>query len=214
MKSAKYLVCSLLVLIIASCASSEDGVEQPTVPTISQPSATSLVVPTVMEPEPTASETPLPTPTQTPAPPLEATPSRLSTLGEHQVQTGETLSCIGRGYGVLPQAIANANGIELTSILHIGQLLIIPAEQWPNLPPGPSCAPQFPSPFPGLPVTGPLQPLPHTAPTSVPENATPLPSAVATSIPEDATPIPTLPIPDPPSPTPCMSRICLPTAVP
>jgi LysM repeat protein len=60
----------------------------------------------------------------------------------HQVVLGETLTCIGRGYGVSPEAIAEANAIEPTTELQAGQLLQIPYVQWTNIPVGPVCSPQ------------------------------------------------------------------------
>ncbi len=84
-------------------------------------------------------------------------------LGPHVVQRGETLYCIGRAYGVLPAAIAEVNGLALWSSLSPGQILLIPAVQWVNIPPGPVCTAQFLSPFPGL--------LPSTA---TPVNAPPI----------------------------------------
>jgi LysM repeat protein len=72
--------------------------------------------------------------------PIKALPS----LGQHTVLPGETLYCIGRGYGVTPWAIAQANGLAVLARLYVGQVLSIPAVPWTPIPPGPSCAPQFP----------------------------------------------------------------------
>jgi LysM repeat protein len=72
-------------------------------------------------------------------------------IGRHTVRAGETLFCIGRSYGVLPGAIAQANGLTLPFNILPGQTLKIPEVQWVNVEPGPVCAPQFQSPFPGLP---------------------------------------------------------------
>jgi LysM repeat protein len=74
-------------------------------------------------------------------------------LGQHVVQGGETLNCIGRGYGVLPSAIAQVNGLTTASSLTVGQTLAIPDVQWVDISIGPVCAPQFKSKYPGLPVT-------------------------------------------------------------
>ncbi len=71
--------------------------------------------------------------------PLKALPS----LGQHQVRPGESLYCIGRGYGVAPWAIAQANGLAVLAHVFVGQVLTIPAVTWTNIPPGPVCAPQF-----------------------------------------------------------------------
>ena len=71
--------------------------------------------------------------------PLQALPS----LGQHRVLPGESLYCIGRGYGVAPWAIAQANGLAVLAHVFVGQVLTIPAVTWSNIPPGPVCAPQF-----------------------------------------------------------------------
>ena len=89
-------------------------------------------------------------------------------LGQHIVQKGETLYCIGRGYGVVPSAIAEANGLSAFALLSIGQVLKIPAVQWSPIPPGPVCAPQFPPPF-------------GSVPTATPTPPTATPTATATS---------------------------------
>lgn len=70
-------------------------------------------------------------------------------LGQHIVQTGETLYCIGRGYGVVPSAIAEVNSLSAFTFVFSGQVLKIPAVQWSPIPPGPVCARQFTSPFTG-----------------------------------------------------------------
>lgn len=64
-------------------------------------------------------------------------------LGEHHVASGETLACIGRGYHVLPEAIARFNRIDQAAELQTGQVLKIPAISWANMPDGPVCPPQF-----------------------------------------------------------------------
>ncbi len=83
-----------------------------------------------------------------------ATPAPV--VGEHVVQKGETLYCLGRGYGVVPSAIAAANGLSAFAHLLVGQVLKIPAVQWVGIPPGPVCVPQFPPPFPSLYVGTPV----------------------------------------------------------
>ncbi len=91
-------------------------------------------------------------------------------IGWHTVQAGETIFCIGRGYGVLPAAIAQANALSADLSVAAGRVLQIPAVQWTDIPAGPVCAPQFQSPFPGLPVatSGPMaSPAPVGAPLGV-----------------------------------------------
>jgi hypothetical protein len=60
--------------------------------------------------------------------------------------------CIGRGYGVVPGAIGQANGLAEPFTIRSGQVLAIPEVKWVNIAPGPVCATQFTSPFPGLTV--------------------------------------------------------------
>ncbi len=83
-------------------------------------------------------------------------------LGTHVVQRGETLYCLGRGYGVLPSAIANANGLSAFAHLKVGQVLDIPDVEWTRIPSGPVCAPQFVSPYSSATV---VTPAPVTTPT-------------------------------------------------
>jgi hypothetical protein len=66
------------------------------------------------------------------------------------VSKDETLFCIARAYGVLPAAIAQANGLFPPFNIAPGQALGIPAVQWTNVAAGPVCPPQFVSPYPGL----------------------------------------------------------------
>jgi len=103
-------------------------------------------------------------------------------LGQHIVRGGETLFCIGRGYGVLPSAIAQANGLAAPYTLSPGQALGIPAVRWYGIPSGPVCARQFRSPYPGLSITtSGLTPTPTTASASTqPPSGSPL--AITTSV--------------------------------
>lgn len=92
------------------------------------------------------------TPTRTPTPTQTASstgpsPSALDILGEHVVWSGETLYCIGRAYGVRPDAIAETNSLVPPFNLYLGQMLKIPAVPWTAIPSGPACKPQFASPF-------------------------------------------------------------------
>jgi LysM repeat protein len=89
-----------------------------------------------------------PTVTRPPFTPLPTAP----VMGRHTVLPGETIFCIGRGYGVLPAAIAQANNLPATYNVRAGQVLNIPQVQWVNISAGPVCAPQFASLYPGLTV--------------------------------------------------------------
>jgi len=58
-------------------------------------------------------------------------PPRLASVnprfnGTHVVQSGETFWSLGRRYGIEPQALAEANGMYLTQILHAGRTLRVP----------------------------------------------------------------------------------------
>jgi LysM repeat protein len=115
---------------------------------------------TLVPTSPTRTFIPVNTDTPAPPPPLPTAtlapvtaPPPVPILGRHTLRPGETLFCIGRAYGVLPNAIAQANGIGAGGSLRAGQTITIPAVQWRNIPPGPVCPPQFRSPFPGLPLT-------------------------------------------------------------
>src|SRR5205823_11253924 len=127
---------------------------------VAQGSATLPIVPTATPSAPPApSATPVPnqpteaipspSPVPSPIPPTPLPP--LPIIGHHLVGAGETLFCIARGYGVLPAAIAQANGLMTPFTVYPGQTLKIPAVQWDDILPGPVCAPQFKSPYPGLP---------------------------------------------------------------
>ncbi len=175
-------------------------------------------------PTDTATQPPTPTPTASatptsprPAPALPAAPAA-DVIGRHVVQNGETLFCIGRGYGVLPAAIARANGLPASVNVVPGQTLQIPAAQWENIPPGPACTPQFTSPFPGFIPTATPTPIPLVTPTpacappeffdpfqqrcrlsdtpGAPAGDTPTPVLPPTEL-----PTPVLPPTEPPSPT-------------
>lgn len=100
--------------------------------------------------------------TDTPAPvaPGISPTATTAPLGTHTVRSGENLLCIGRGYGVLPEAIAAANNLAVNARLSVGSTLVIPAVPWTNISNGPVCQPQFNSPYPGLPfVTATRAPL-------------------------------------------------------
>lgn len=99
------------------------------------PSPTAAPSPTIQPtPLPTAAQSVAPSASPTPAP--TATPSAVTTPAPtatpapqpdtYIVQPGDSLSSIASRFGTTAQAIADANGIAVTSILNIGQVLIIP----------------------------------------------------------------------------------------
>jgi len=91
----------------------------PAAPTAA-PSPTAQASPTGEPPE-TATPTLSPTPMPTEAP-IATAPAQVI----HVVQPGETLSSIGRLYGVSNQAIMDANGLTDPGLIEVGQELVIP----------------------------------------------------------------------------------------
>lgn len=77
-----------------------------------------------------------------------AEPLEWSILGYHTVQSGETLYCIARAYGVDPWAIASQNGVVNPNCIHPGMVLAIP-NAYASLPGGRVCARQFGTGTPG-----------------------------------------------------------------
>ena len=149
-------------------------------------------------PQATIAQTDTLPPIQSPLPAVTIAPASGSIAGEHLVVSGETLSCIGRAYGVVPNAIADANGIQLTSILVVGQRLKIPVVQWTNIPPGPVCSPQFSPPFAGG-QSGSSSNSQPEAETVVPPDE---PTSTRTTTPPPPTDTETIIAPEPPPCTP------------
>ena len=151
----------------------------------------SAATPTTLAPTNTLTPTPVPTATNT------QTGTHFRILGQHVVQSGETLFCIGRAYGVLPSEIEQTNGV---TTIFPGQVLLIPAAQWVNIPLGPVCVPQFDSPFPNL------------ADATSTASAATQQAAIATATPTD-TPAPPQPPADTDTPVPPTATFSpLPTA--
>ncbi len=143
---SRHFLLFTLCLALTACASRTDNVATSVAATLTA-RPTGLPAPTLEPP------TALPLPTATPELPTSAPPTPITpgaVLGQHIVQSGETLFCIGRAYGVHPEAIALANQLDPNTTVAVGQVLQIPAEQWTDIPPGAACPPQFVSPFPGV----------------------------------------------------------------
>jgi LysM repeat protein len=126
--------------------------------------------------------------------PPSTPPAGGGSLGQHMVQTGETLYCIGRAYWVRPSAIGRANGLVFPFHLTPGQVLTIPAVRWGFIPPGPVCEAQFPSPYLGGPTiagtaTGTAVP-PGVGPTPTPTRGGPTKTPIPTRDPATKTPAP------------------------
>ena len=79
------------------------------------PTYTPTLTPTVT-PTPTVTSTPTPTVTPTPIPPVR----------KYVVQPGDTPESIARANGISVQALLKANGLTPSSIIHVGDVLIIP----------------------------------------------------------------------------------------
>jgi murein DD-endopeptidase MepM/ murein hydrolase activator NlpD len=60
-------------------------------------------------------------------PPPPAAPTTVPAPGTHRVAAGETLYRIARGLGTTPAALAEMNGISVSTPLAVGQVLIVPA---------------------------------------------------------------------------------------
>lgn len=88
----------------------------------STPTPTATYTPTST---PTSTPTWTPTPTFTPTPSPSSTPTPTPII--YTVKRGDTLSSIAAMYGVTVEAIAEANGLNVSTILRIGQQLIIPS---------------------------------------------------------------------------------------
>jgi LysM repeat protein len=72
--------------------------------------------------EPATTPRPTPRPSATP----RGTAGPVETFRTYRVKSGDTLSSIASVYGTTPKAIAQLNGITVSSTLHIGQVLKIP----------------------------------------------------------------------------------------
>jgi LysM repeat protein len=124
---------------------------KPTATGRTEPSATAMVLPPATE-----TKRPPVVPTERPFTPIPPAPI----MGHHVVLKDETLYCIARTYGVLPAAIAQANGLFVPFNVVTGQTLAIPEVQWVGIAPGPVCVPQFASLYPGLAVATPTSAMP------------------------------------------------------
>lgn len=88
---------------------------------------------TVPPPTPVVAGLPTPTPRPTldiassPTPdPLRPSALDRTTTEQYTVQRGDTLNEIGVRYGVTAGQIAQANGMQVTDVLHVGQVLLVP----------------------------------------------------------------------------------------
>jgi murein DD-endopeptidase MepM/ murein hydrolase activator NlpD len=75
-------------------------------------------------------------------PPAPVTLAASPAPGTHRVAPGETLYRIARGLGITPGALAEMNGISVSSPLAVGQVLIVPAPVRKGMPTVPSEPPR------------------------------------------------------------------------
>lgn len=114
---------ALVILVLLSIVVSFMGCQRPKPQIILPPQATEPVgtpttAPQATETIPSAS----PTPTATSAPSPTATPE----VTVHVVSFGETLFSIAQAYGVTLDALIAANGLTYSSLIYVGQELVIP----------------------------------------------------------------------------------------
>jgi putative chitinase len=147
---------------------------------------------------PTGGGTPPPPP---PPPPITPGPTCV-----HVVQRGESLSSIGRIYGVNPYEIARVNNIRPPYIIYAGQRLFIPTSNCVTTP---------------VPATATATTVPGTSPTATtpsyppPPGETETPVPTATTVPPTETPVasPTATTPSYPPP-PAETATPVPTSYP
>jgi LysM repeat protein/predicted nucleic acid-binding Zn ribbon protein len=112
---------------------------QAMVPASATPSATPTRAPSA-----TYDVVPTATPLYSPTPPPTATLPPNQT--RHEVQPGETISAIAKIYGTTTTAILQANGLKESSIISVGQELVIPLPVADTATPTPTLTPS-PTPF-------------------------------------------------------------------
>ncbi|MCB0209024.1 MAG: LysM peptidoglycan-binding domain-containing protein [Anaerolineae bacterium] len=81
---------------------------------------------------PTTTQTPTitstPTTTYTPSPTLTITPTPTPQPLVHLIESGQTLSIVASLYGLTAEQVAEANDLELSTMLSVGQPLVIPGK--------------------------------------------------------------------------------------
>lgn len=128
---AVILVGTLFVLAVSGF--NAGGVAPGATATPARPSATPALTPR-QSTAPTSSTKPDGTPTAAPSPAPTAQPSPIATgtqgpgatFRTYRVKSGDTLSAIAARFGTTSRAIAELNGITVSTILHAGDILRIP----------------------------------------------------------------------------------------
>lgn len=200
MRYGRILLMVLLLLLLVACGGDDEVTPTPTALVLTVPATPIMTTPdlglplTATAAMATALATVTPLASATPVLPTSAAATAGAIAGTHIVQQGDTLFCIGRGYGVLPLAIAEANNIFMDTVLAVGQSLLIPAVRWEDMGAGTTCQPQFQPPFAGLP---PSTATTVGAATVVAATATTVPPTAAASVtPSPTVAVPTVSVPD------------------
>jgi LysM repeat protein len=81
---------------------------------------------TPVEQTPTPAPTPPATPAPSPTPPVVADTPEPPAAATYVVAPGDSLNSIAVAFGVTPEALAAANGIEDPDVIDVGQVLVIP----------------------------------------------------------------------------------------
>lgn len=84
-----------------------------------------------LTPSLTPTGTTTPTITPTPSPTFTVTPTPTPGPLIHTIESGQTLSIVASLYGVTAEQVAEANGMELSAMLSVGQQLSIPGKAAP-----------------------------------------------------------------------------------
>ncbi len=71
-------------------------------------------------------ETPVATPVVVPAPAPAAPPPPAPANGSYTIQSGDTLSAIAARFGLSTQSLLDANGLDWSSVIFTGHVLVIP----------------------------------------------------------------------------------------
>jgi LysM repeat protein len=128
---AVILVVTLIVLAASGLRPTSPAAVEATAtpgPTSSAPASTPIATALATESVTAAPASPATTAQPTPRPSVRPTdtPKPSVAYQNYTVKSGDTLSAIAAKYGTTSRAIADLNGITVTTTLHIGQVLKIP----------------------------------------------------------------------------------------